>query len=104
MGASGSRRPSWISLFAHTAVAPFVHENVKDFIDGFRYDAHPMGMLVGTIGALSTFYPDAKHVLDLELRHELLRLGGRQFSSMVRSRPWPSLSHPSGEAIDSNRS
>jgi citrate synthase len=45
-----------------------VHENIKKFMDGFRYDAHPMGMLVGTIGALSTFYPDAKHVQDLESR------------------------------------
>jgi citrate synthase len=45
-----------------------VHENIKKFMDGFRYDAHPMGMLVGTIGALSTFYPDAKNVQDLESR------------------------------------
>src|SRR6266446_5647418 len=45
-----------------------VHENIKKYMDGFRYDAHPMGMLVGTVGALSTFYPDAKHVLDLESR------------------------------------
>jgi citrate synthase len=45
-----------------------VHENVKIFMDGFRYDAHPMGMLVGTIGALSTFYPDAKNIFDLESR------------------------------------
>jgi citrate synthase len=45
-----------------------VHENIKTFLDGFRYDAHPMGMLVGTIGALSTFYPDAKNIHDLESR------------------------------------
>src|SRR4029077_2987603 len=45
-----------------------VHENVKTFMEGFRYDAHPMGMLVGTIGALSTFYPDAKNIFDLESR------------------------------------
>jgi citrate synthase len=45
-----------------------LHENVKRFIDGFRYDAHPMGILVGTVGALSTFYPDAKHVTSLESR------------------------------------
>jgi citrate synthase len=49
-------------------VHTMVHENVKKFIDGFRYDAHPMGMLVSTIGALSTFYPDAKNVEDLESR------------------------------------
>ena len=45
-----------------------VHENIKKFIDGFRYDAHPMGILEGTVGALSTFYPDAKEVNDLESR------------------------------------
>lgn len=45
-----------------------VHENIKKFMDGFRYDAHPMGMLMGTIGAMSTFYPDAKNVEDLQSR------------------------------------
>src|SRR2546427_8196823 len=45
-----------------------VHENIKKFMDGFRYDAHPMGMLVGTVGALSTFYPDANNIHDLESR------------------------------------
>ena len=46
----------------------FVHENVKKFVDGFRYDAHPMGMLLATVGALSTFYPEAIEVLDHEVR------------------------------------
>jgi citrate synthase len=41
-----------------------VHENVKKFMDGFHHDAHPMGMLVSTIAALSTFYPDAKNIFD----------------------------------------
>jgi citrate synthase len=41
-----------------------VHENIKKLIDGFHHDAHPMGTLVGTVGALSTFYPDAKNVHD----------------------------------------
>jgi len=45
-----------------------VHENIKKFMNGFRYDAHPMGILEGTVGALSTFYPDAKEVHDLESR------------------------------------
>ena len=45
-----------------------VHENIKKFMDGFRYDAHPMGILLGTVGAMSTFYPDAKNVEDLESR------------------------------------
>jgi len=47
-----------------------VHENIKKFIDGFRYDAHPMGMLVGTVGALSTFYPDAKDIFDDDARRK----------------------------------
>jgi citrate synthase len=42
----------------------YVHQNVKKFLEGFRYDAHPMGMLLGAVGALSTFYPDAKHIDD----------------------------------------
>src|SRR3990170_6046167 len=46
----------------------YVHENIKKFMEGFQYDAHPMGMLVGTVAALSTFYPDAKHVDDARSR------------------------------------
>ena len=41
-----------------------VHENIRDFINGFRYDAHPMAMLVGTIGALSSFYHDSLDIND----------------------------------------
>ena len=48
----------------------FVHENIKTFMQGFRYDAHPMGMLVASTGALSTFYPDAASVKDAEVRSE----------------------------------
>jgi citrate synthase len=47
----------------------FVHENVKDFMKGFRHDAHPMGMLLGSVGALSTFYPDANQIKDADNRH-----------------------------------
>jgi citrate synthase len=47
----------------------FVHENVKSFIQGFRHDAHPMGMLLGSVGALSTFYPDANQIKDPEIRY-----------------------------------
>jgi citrate synthase len=47
-----------------------IHENIKKFMDGFHYDAHPMGILVGTVGALSTFYPDAKHILDPAVRQK----------------------------------
>jgi citrate synthase len=46
----------------------FIHENVKDVMVGFRYDAHPMGMLASTVAALSTFYPEAKYVRDPEVR------------------------------------
>jgi citrate synthase len=47
----------------------FVHENVKEFMQGFRYDAHPMGMLMASVGALSTFYPDARNIGDADNRH-----------------------------------
>src|SRR6188768_1306325 len=46
----------------------YVHMNVQKFLEGFRYDAHPMGMLLGAVGALSTFYPDAKEIEDSEGR------------------------------------
>ena len=46
----------------------YVHTNLTRFLDGFRYDAHPMGMLLGAVGALSTFYPDAKEISDPESR------------------------------------
>jgi citrate synthase len=45
-----------------------LHESIKKFMDGFHYDAHPMGMLVSTVGALSTFYPDARNIFDIESR------------------------------------
>ncbi len=51
--------------FAHTITQhTFIHENIKKFIDGFHHDAHPMGILVSTIAALSTFYPEAKAITD----------------------------------------
>jgi citrate synthase len=46
----------------------FVHENIKEFLGGFRHDAHPMGMLLGATGALSTFYPDAIDIDDIDNR------------------------------------
>jgi citrate synthase len=54
----------------------FIHENMrKRFLDGFHYDAHPMGMLVSEIAALSTFYPEAKQIFDPDLRHkQIIRL------------------------------
>src|ERR687890_1027096 len=47
----------------------FVHENIKEFLQGFRHDAHPMGMLLSTVGALSTFYPEAKDISDENERY-----------------------------------
>jgi len=47
-----------------------IHENIKKLIDGFHHDAHPMGILVSTVGALSTFYPDAKKIFDAKSRRE----------------------------------
>ena len=46
----------------------FIHENLKQFIEGFRYDAHPMGMLMASVSALSTFYPAANQISDPENR------------------------------------
>jgi citrate synthase len=47
----------------------YVHQNVTKFLEGFRHDAHPMGMLLGAMGALSTFYPDAKDIADPDNRY-----------------------------------
>jgi citrate synthase len=54
----------------------FIHENVrKRFMEGFHHDAHPMGILVSTLAALSTFYPDAKDIFDEQARYkQLIRL------------------------------
>ena len=46
----------------------FVHENLKTFMQGFRYDAHPMGMLLASVGALSTFYPESRDIFDEKSR------------------------------------
>jgi citrate synthase len=52
-----------------------LHENIKKFMDGFQYDAHPMGIFLSTVGALSTIYPDAKNISDEEVRRlQILRL------------------------------
>jgi len=69
---STAQLQEWIhEITIHT----FVHENVKDFMQGFRYDANPMGMLVASVGALSTFYPDANQIHDEEIRRiQIIRL------------------------------
>jgi citrate synthase len=52
-----------------------LHENIKKFLEGFRYDAHPMGMFLSAVGALSTFYPDAKNIFDANSRRlQMVRL------------------------------
>jgi citrate synthase len=60
-----SEYEAWLYNITHHTI---VHENIKGLLDGFRYDAHPMGMLLSTVGALSTFYPEAKHIHDPEVR------------------------------------
>jgi citrate synthase len=60
-----SQYDAWVYNITHHTI---VHENIKGLLDGFRYDAHPMGMLLATVGALSTFYPEAKHIHDPEVR------------------------------------
>jgi len=53
----------------------YVHENITHFMDGFRYDAHPMSMLASTVAALSSFYPEAKNVKSREVRRiQMMRL------------------------------
>ncbi len=54
----------------HITHHTFIHESIKKFLDGFHYDAHPMGMLISTIAALSTFYPDAKDIFSKESRQK----------------------------------
>jgi citrate synthase len=59
----------------------FIHENMrKRFVDGFHYDAHPMGMLVSSIAALSTFYPEAKQILRLIAKMPTLAAMAHRFS------------------------
>jgi len=55
----------WVRNITHHTM---IHEYVKKFMEGFHYDAHPMGMLVGTVGALATFYPEAKNIHDEKAR------------------------------------
>ena len=63
---TASQLEAWdTKLSLHT----MLHENIKMLISGFRYDAHPMGIFLSTVGALSTFYPEAKHIYDDEARY-----------------------------------
>ena len=69
---SADRLASWErEIMSHA----MIHESIKVFLGGFQYDAHTMGMLVGALGALSTFYPDARDISDEEVRdRHILRL------------------------------
>ena len=62
----------WVDLITiHT----MIHENIKKFMDGFHYDAHPMGMLISALAALSTFYPQARDIHNPKVRAlEIVRL------------------------------
>jgi citrate synthase len=65
----------WVTLITHHTM---LHETSKKFLEGFRYDAHPMGMFISTVAALSTVYPDARNVHDPAARHlQICRLIGK---------------------------
>ena len=70
-----SQLKEWVYFVKHHTM---LHETTKKFLEGFRYDAHPMGMLVSTVAALSTVYPEARNVLDPENRKlQIARLIGK---------------------------
>ena len=65
----------WVGAITHHTM---LHETTKKFLEGFRYDAHPMGMLVSTVAALSTVYPEARNIHDPEVRKlQIMRLIGK---------------------------
>ncbi|HVH68450.1 MAG TPA: citrate synthase [Gemmatimonadales bacterium] len=69
---SAAELETWVYGVTHHTI---VHESIKKFIDGFHHDAHPMGMFVSTVAALSTFYPEAKHISDeTSRRNQIYRL------------------------------
>ncbi|MCG3157348.1 MAG: Citrate synthase [bacterium] len=68
-------REAWARNITHHTL---LHENAKKFMEGFHHDAHPMGMVISTLAALSTFYPDAKNIRDAEARMlQIYRLIGK---------------------------
>ena len=62
---SHDQRAAWVNEITHRTM---VHENIKKLMDGFHFDAHPMGMLISTVAALSTFYPGAKKTAAADVR------------------------------------
>jgi citrate synthase len=64
---SKSEYQEWVHNITHHTI---VHENIKELVGAFRYDAHPMGMLMSTVAALSTFYPEARNIRDPHCRRD----------------------------------
>ena len=70
-----SQLATWVDQITHHT---FIHESIKKFLDGFHYDAHPMGMMISTVAALSTFYPEAKDIFNADSRRkQTYRLMGK---------------------------
>jgi citrate synthase len=70
-----SQLNDWIYNVTHHTM---IHETTKRFLEGFRYNAHPMGMFISTVAALSTVYPESRNVHDREVRlHQIHRLIGK---------------------------
>jgi citrate synthase len=93
---------AWTFHITHHTI---LHENIKNLMDGFRYNAHPMGMLISTVAALSTFYPEAKEIDNQEVRcKQIYRLiakmitiaafGYRHLTGMPFAYPDNDLSYP----------
>ncbi|MGD0468747.1 MAG: citrate synthase [Terriglobales bacterium] len=80
---NASELKNWVNDITHHTM---LHETTKKFMEGFRYNAHPMAMLVSTVAALSTVYPEAKNVHDPENRlHQIKRLIGKMPSIAAMS-------------------
>src|SRR5690242_15940228 len=72
---AASQLTDWVDKITHHTM---IHETTKKFLEGFRHNAHPMGMFISTLAALSTVYPEAKNVRDPEVRmHQIHRLIGK---------------------------
>jgi citrate synthase len=72
---TGPELSNWVSTITHHTM---IHETTKKFLEGFRYNAHPMGMFISTVAALSTVYPESRNVRDPETRKlEIARLIGK---------------------------
>ena len=70
-----ARLKAWVHEVTHHTM---IHETTKEFLQGFRHDAHPMGMLISTLAALSTVYPDARNIHNAESRrYQIVRLVGK---------------------------